>query len=86
MPKYREIEHLLPAERRGEVASILARGLVRWRRKIGRAGASPAQAPPEEAQEPAEGGQKLLAFQGETSVSVDSGTRGLRVRSDGGEV
>lgn len=33
MPKHREDEHLSSADRRREVASILAKGVVRWRRR-----------------------------------------------------
>jgi hypothetical protein len=70
MPKQRASEQLSPAERRRQVASILARGVVRWRRRAVSTGISDAQESP-----PAAG--NCLELSRETRLSVSDGTRGL---------
>jgi hypothetical protein len=61
---------LNPAERRRQVASILARGVVRWRRqaKLTRL---------IDAQESAPAAENRLELSRETRLSVSDGTRGL---------
>lgn len=76
MPKHREDEHLSPADRRREVASILARGVARWHRRMKTAGTF-------DAQKPSPGREIGLEFPGETRLSVVNGTRGLWPRDDG---
>jgi len=63
-----------PAERRREVASILARGVIRWHRRAKAAGIIDVQKSP-----PA--GEIRLELSGATRLSV--GTRGFTPRSDG---
>lgn len=67
---------LPPADRRREVASILARGVIRWRRRAKAAGIIDAQKFPPS-------GETRLELSGETRLSV--GTRGFTPRSDGDE-
>jgi len=67
---------LSPAERRREVASILARGVKRWRRRAKAAGIIDAQKSPSS-------GETRLELSRETRLSVD--TRGFTPRSDGDE-
>jgi hypothetical protein len=76
MPKHREDEHLPPADRRREVALILARGVVRWHRRMKTTGIFDAQkcSPDREIG---------LDFPGETRLSVVNGTRRLWLRDDG---
>lgn len=64
-----------PAERRRQVASILARGVVRWRRRVKATGISDAQESPPAA-------ENRLELPRETRLSV-SRTRRLRPRDDG---
>jgi len=78
MPKQRADERLSPAERRREVASILAKGVVRWHRMARTAGKLDAQ----KSSPRREIGLELLR---ETRLSVVNGTRGLRLRDDGDE-
>jgi hypothetical protein len=73
MPK-RTDAPLDPAERRRQVASILARGVVRWRRRVKATGISDAQESP-----PAV--ENRLEPSGETRLSVS--TRGFAPRGDG---
>ena len=69
MPK-RTDAPLDPAERRRQVASILARGVVRWRRQMKATTIS-------DAQESAPAGEKRLELSRETRLSVSDGTRGV---------
>ncbi len=77
MPKQYADEHLSPADRRREVASILAKGVVRWHRMARTAGKL-------DAQKSSPGGEIGLELFRETRLSVD-GTRGLSPRDDGDE-
>jgi len=74
MPKQRADENLSPADRRREVASILARGLIRWRRRAKAAGII-------DAQESSPGREIGLELSRETRLSVS--TRGFTPRGDG---
>lgn len=67
---------LSPADRRREVASILARGVIRWHRRAKSAGII-------DTEESATSGKTRLELSGETRLSV--GTRGFTPRSDGDE-
>ncbi len=67
---------LSPAARRREVASILARGVIRWHRRAKSAVIIDAQKSPPS-------GETSLELSGETRLSV--GTRGFTPRSDGDE-
>ncbi len=67
---------LSPAERRREVASILARGVIRWRRRAKSAGIIVTE-------KSAVSGETRLELSGKTRLSV--GTRGFTPRSDGDE-
>ena len=70
--------NLTPTARRQEVASILAKGVLRWHRRAKAAGiAEPAKPPPIP--------EKGLEFLGETRLSVPHGTRGLSPRDAGDE-
>ncbi|MBP7748473.1 MAG: hypothetical protein KA383_20345 [Phycisphaerae bacterium] len=59
-----------------EVARVLARGLLRWRRRMHAAGFDAAQNPVEIL-------ANRLELSGETRLSVSDGTRGLSARGDG---
>ena len=63
-------------QRSREVASILARGVIRWRRRAKTAGVTDAQKSPPAA-------EISLELSGETRLSVSDGTRGFTPRSDG---
>ena len=76
MPRRTEAQPISPGERRGEVAAILARGILRLRR-IARPGGN---IPAPESQDLPENG---LELPGETRLSVSDETRGLRLRNDG---
>ncbi|MEW6198090.1 MAG: hypothetical protein AB1601_05420 [Planctomycetota bacterium] len=76
MPKHQNDEHLSPAERRREVASILAKGVVRWCRRAKAAGII-------DAQKSRPGREIGLELSRETRLSVSDGTRGLWPRDDG---
>ena len=78
MPKHHNDEHLCPVERRREVASILARGVVRWCRRAKAAGII-------DAQKSRRGREIGLELSRETRLSVSDGTRGLWPRDDGDE-
>ena len=65
---------LSPVERRREVASILARGVIRWHRRAKTAGIIDTQKSPPSS-------KTRLELSGETRLSV--GTRGFTPRSDG---
>lgn len=75
MPK-RTDAPLDPAERRREVASILARGVVRWRRHVEATGIS-------DVQESVPAAINRLELSRETRLSVSDGTRGFTPRGDG---
>lgn len=65
-----------PAERRRQVASILARGVIRWRRRARATTIS-------DAQESAPAAENRLELSRETRLSVSDGTRGFTPRDDG---
>lgn len=88
MPKQRADETLFPADRRREVASILAKGVVRWHRtRMTTAGlqADEHAAGHLDLRESESGHEISLEFPRETRLSVASGTRGLGPRVDGDE-
>jgi hypothetical protein len=61
---------LSPVERRRQVASILSRGVMRWRRQVRASTIS-------DAQKSAPAGENRLELSRETRLSVSDGTRGL---------
>ena len=67
---------LSPADRRRQVASILAKGIIRWRRRAKSAGIINATESPQNA-------DTGLELSGETRLSVSEGTRGFTPRDDG---
>jgi hypothetical protein len=67
---------LSPADRRRQVASILARGVIRWRRRAKSAGIIDAKKSPP-------GRETGLELSRETRLSVSDGTRGFTPRDDG---
>ena len=67
---------LEPAERRKQVASILARGVIRWRRQAKSTAII-------DAQESAPPGENRLELSRKTRLSVSDGTRGFTMRADG---
>ena len=67
---------LSPIERRRRVALILARGVVRWRRRAKSSATI-------DAQESAPAGENRLELSRETRLSVSDGTRGFTMRADG---
>ena len=67
---------LLPVERRRQVAAILAKGVMRWRRRAKNAGII-------DAPELSPGRKTGLDLCPETRLSVVNGTRGLWPRDDG---
>ncbi len=67
---------LEPAERRKQVASILARGVIRWRRQAKSTAII-------DAQESAPTGENRLELSRKTRLSVSDGTRGFTMRADG---
>jgi hypothetical protein len=69
---------LSSADRRRQVASILAKGVIRWRRRAKAAGIIDAPGSP---QNP----ETRLELSGETRLSVSDGTRGLSPRGNGDE-
>ena len=76
MPRRKEAHPILPRDRRREVASILAKGVVRWHRKVKALGNV-------DAQESSPDARNCLEFPGETRLSASDGTRGLRLRDEG---
>jgi len=78
MPKQRANEGLSAADRRSEVALILAKGIVRWRRCAKAPGIT-------NAQESSPGRETRLELSPEPRLSVSDGTRGLWPRADGDE-
>lgn len=64
------------SERRRQVASVLAHGVIRWRRQA----KSPAIT---DAQKSAPTGENRLELCRETRLSVSDGTRGFTMRADG---
>lgn len=69
-------DHLSPDDRRREVASILAKGVVRWCRRAKSAGII-------DVSESRPDGGIGLELSGETRLSVSNGTRGFTLRADG---
>ena len=67
---------LSPADRRRQIASILARGVIRWRKRAKSAGFI-------DASESSLSRVTGLELSGETRLSVSDGTRGFTPRSDG---
>ena len=65
-----------PAERRQELASILARGVIRLRRQAKSTAIS-------DAQESAPAVESRLELSRKTRLSVSDGTRGFTMRADG---
>lgn len=65
-----------PSERRRQVASILARGVVRWRRRAKAAAII-------DAQESSPTAENRLELSRETRLSVSDGTRGFTPRDNG---
>lgn len=65
-----------PAERRRQIASVLAKGVIRWCRRVKATEISAAQ-------ESRQNSETRLELSGETPLSV--GTRGFTPRSDGDE-
>ena len=78
MPEQYADEHLSPADRRREVASILAKGVVRWHQTATTTGHL-------DAQESAADRKIGLELSRETRLSVVNGTCGLGPRDDGVE-
>jgi len=78
MPKQCAVEHLSTADRRREVASILAKGVVRWHRMAKTTGDF-------DAQESSPGREIGLELSRETRLTVSDGTRGFTPRDDGDE-
>lgn len=68
-----------PADRRRQIASILAKGVTCWLRRAKRAGII-------DAQESSPAGENGLELLGETSLTVSNGTRGFTPRGDGDNV
>ncbi|MCG3127344.1 MAG: hypothetical protein CHACPFDD_02203 [Phycisphaerae bacterium] len=75
MPK-RTDALLDPAERRRQLATILARGVIRWRRHVKAATIS-------DVLESARGAENRLELSPKTRLSVSDGTRGFTPRADG---
>jgi hypothetical protein len=75
MPK-RTDAPLDPAVRRRQVASILARGVVRWRRQVKATTIS-------DAQKSRPAAETCLELSRKTRLSVSDGTRGFTPRDDG---
>lgn len=78
MPNDDSQAELMPQERLREVASILARGVARWRKQV----KSSRLMPDSGARKPPDTG---LATCFETRLSVSHDTRGLGLRDDGDE-
>ena len=76
MPKRGATDDLSPTDRRREIASILAKGVTRWRRRAKAAGII-------DAQESTPGRETGLELSRGTRLSVVDGTRGLSPRRDG---
>ena len=67
---------LSPADRRREIAAVLAKGLARWRRRAKAGGFM-------HAQESCPDRKNRLDLPGQTRLSVSDGTRGFTPRGDG---
>ena len=76
MPKHCPSHNLSATDRRREIASILARGVIRWRRRAKASGII-------DAQKPTESGENGLELSRETRLSVADATRGFTPRNDG---
>ena len=72
----REPAELTPAERRRRIASILAKGAVRWRKRAKAGGFVPVSMPSRDC-------KKALDLPGHSRLSVSDGTRGFTPRGDG---
>ena len=70
MPKNCSTDDLSPTDRRSEIASILARGVIRWHRRAKASGIINAQKPPES-------GENGLELSRETRLSASDATRGF---------
>lgn len=68
-----------PADRRRQVASILARGVIRLRRQVKATTII-------DAQESAPAAENRLELSRKTRLSVSDGTRGFTMRADGDDV
>ncbi len=78
MPLRASESTISPVDRRRQVASILAKGVIRWRRRAKTASII-------DAQESAPAGEDRLELSRETRLSVSDDTRGLSPRDDGDE-
>ena len=76
MPARTELPSLSPSDRRREIAVILARGVLRWRRRFHTGGVKPTPDSPDSC-------DNHLELPGETRLSVSDGTQGLCLRDDG---
>ncbi len=76
MSNEREPADLSPIERQRQVAAILAKGVVRWRKRAKSGGFIPAL---ESSPDPG----IRLDLPGKTRLSVSDGTRGFTPRGDG---
>ncbi len=72
----REPAELTSAERRRRIASILAKGAVRWRKRAMAGGFMPAP-------KFSPAGENCRELPSETRLSVSGGTRGFTPRGDG---
>ena len=76
MPTHRELPDLSPDQRRREVASILAKGVIRWRQRARTARFM-------HARQSSPSTEKGLEVSAETRLSVSNDPRGLWLRDDG---
>ena len=76
MPSRTEEQPMSADERRRSIAAILAKGVIRWRRRARAARIAPTP-------ESSESLKNGLELRGKTRLSVSEGTRGLRLRDDG---
>ncbi len=76
MPKHCATHDPSPTDRRREITSILAKGVIRWRRRAKAAGII-------NAEKSASAATNCLELSRETRLSVSDGTRGFTPRADG---
>ena len=76
MPSRTEAHPMSEDERRRRIAAILAKGVIRWRKRARAARIAPTP-------ESAESLENGLELPGETRLSVSESARGLRLRDDG---
>ncbi len=76
MPKHCALDDLSPTDRRREIASILAKGVIRWHRRAKSAGII-------NAEKSASAATNCLELSRETRLSASDGTRGFTPRDDG---